>query len=122
MKFETELGNIIGPKGGNWAYFVKNTKFIGEFIKNNRIQPSVIGQVAAEMAAPAKAHIDLGIRGGMRVPHLHFNDKIYLLNNEQWAKFSDTIITDSREKLANVKKISFEEGMLLESVVQGLGM
>lgn len=122
MKLETELGKIIGPIGGNWAFFAKNAKTIDEFIKNNRLQPSRIGQVVAEMAAPVKAHIDLGIRGGMKVPHLHCNEKVYILDNEQWAKFSDNIIAHSRAKLANVKNISFEEGMLLESAIQGLSM
>ncbi len=44
MKLETELERIIAIKGGNWAFFANNAKIIAEFIKNNNIAPSVIGQ------------------------------------------------------------------------------
>ncbi|MGB7622695.1 MAG: hypothetical protein WBN92_10140 [Terriglobia bacterium] len=115
-----DLNIILGGRGGNWAYFVKNQKLIGEFIRVNQIKPSTIGPAPAVGARSAKAFIDLGIRGGIRVAHLHFNDKIYLLDAEQWAKFSGNIIANSRAKLERVKEVSFEEGMALGSVTQTL--
>ena len=108
----------VSPLGGNWAYMVKNQKLIGQFIRTNEMKPSVIGQVGVGMGAPAKALIDLGIRGGMKVPHLHFNDRIYLMNPAQWAQFSANIIADCKAKPANVKQVSFDQGMLLGSAAQ----
>lgn len=51
-------------------------EIIGEFIDKHKIQNAQISD-------------DLGIRGAMKIPHLHFNDKIYTLSSEQWAKLSD---------------------------------
>jgi|WetSurMetagenome_2_1015567.scaffolds.fasta_scaffold113452_3 hypothetical protein len=109
------------PIGGNWAYMVKNQDAIERFIQGNKLEPVEIGPIGAKVLSPAKALIDLGIRGGIRVPHLHFKERIYMLNRDQWAKFSAKIIEDCRAKLANVKEVGFEEGILLGSVAQTLG-
>lgn len=119
------------PIGGNWAYLVKNKKSIGEFIKANAIQAVAVKAVAAEAvtpraakaaAEPAKAakYLDLDIRGGMRVPHLHFNNKIYMLDEKQWAAFSGAIVADVKAKLAKTKEVSFEEGMALANLSQAM--
>jgi len=109
------------PIGGKWAYMVKNRRLIGEFIQANAINPAVIAPIAA-VAAPAKKTVmDLSIRGGIRAAHLHFNQRIYMLSAEQWAKFSGDIIADCKAKLAKVKEVSFEEGMLLGNIGQTFG-
>lgn len=110
----------VSPIGGNWAYMVQNRQLIGEFIQKNEIQPVTIGAIATRAAPTASAVLDLGIRGGIRVPHLHFSNKIYMLNEAQWAKFSGGIIADCKAKLAKVKEVSFEEGMVLGNVAQTL--
>ncbi len=109
-----------GPVGGNWVYMIKNQKAIGEFIRANGLKPVQIGAINASQttARSTRALIDLGIRGGITPPHLHFRDKIYLLNAEQWAQFSRNIIADAKAKLAKVSKVSFEEGMVIGSVAQ----
>jgi hypothetical protein len=115
------LNKIIGGNGGDWIYFTKNRRLIGDFIRSNQIKPVTIAPVSSRAGAPARALLDLGIRGGIRVPHLHFNNKIYLLDNKQWSQFSKGIIADSKARLANVKEVGFEEGMLLGSVAQTFG-
>ncbi len=115
---ENAMANFdyIGPRGGNWAYWVKAAKVIGEFVKANKLAPVTI-TVAGQVAAP-KRMIDLGIRGGIKVSHVHFNDNIYLLNDEQWAKFSGNLIADASAKLAKVKKIGFDQALVLGTVTQ----
>jgi hypothetical protein len=108
----------ISPIGGNWAYMIQNRQLIGEFIRINELKPVTIGAMSTRAAPTASALLDLGIRGGIRVPHLHFSSKIYMLNDAQWAKFSGGIIADCKAKLAKVKEVSFEEGMLLGNVAQ----
>ncbi len=119
-----ELERIIGFRGGNWAYFARNLKEIGAFIEANQLKPSQIGPISATRTtaatAKAKAIIDLGIRGGIRVPHLHYENNIYLLNQEQWAKFSHGIIAEARARLADVKEVSFEDAMVIASATEGL--
>jgi len=108
------------PIGGNWAYWGKMAKSISEFIRANKLAPVVIAPIGAGRNRSAKI-IDLGIRGGMRVAHLHFDDKIYLLDAKQWATFSGGIIANSKAKLANIKEVSFEQAVVLGSAVQTLG-
>jgi hypothetical protein len=112
----TQSYEWVSPIGGNWAYWAKNARLIGEFIKANAIPAATIGLVAGRDEAAAKALIDLGIKGGIRVAHLHFNDRIYLLNDEQWAKFSAGIIANAKARLAKVNAVSFEEGIVLGSI------
>ena len=124
----------ISPIGGNLAYFAKNVTLIGDFIRSLQITPSqvtinagmletpktTVAHVAPEVALTSKAVIDLGIRGGIRVAHLHFNDKIYLLNEKQWAEFSHGVIADCKAKLEIVGQIDFQEAIVLANVAQGL--
>ncbi len=108
------------PIGGNWAYWSTAVRQIAEFIKVNRLTPSVIGPIAAKTKAKKGKFIDLGIRGGIRAAHLHFDNKIFLLDEEQWGKFSDRVIADSKAMLQNVKKVGFEQTMALANAVQGM--
>lgn len=59
----------------------------------------------------------LSIRGGIRAPHLHYNGEIYLLNKEQWNKFSGEIIKDFSKKLAETKSVNFSQLMELSEVM-----
>jgi hypothetical protein len=113
-----EFYELINPKGGNLAYWVKNAKVVGEFIRANAIPAATIGVLGAREGPAEKAlPPNLGIKGGIRVPHLHFNEQIYLLNEEQWAKFSRGIIASAKARLVQAKTVSFEEGMVLGSMV-----
>ena len=94
---------------------------VSQFVKANEIQPAKIGPAVAREAVTAKAFLDLGIRGGIRVPHLHVKDLTYLLNADQRAKFSKQVIADTQAKLAAAKTIDFDQAMALQSVAQTLG-
>jgi hypothetical protein len=90
-------------------YWKKAERKIAGFIKLNELK-----------VAEIKHFIDLGIRGGIRVAHLHYKDQTILLNEEQWAKFSAGIIADSQALLAKTKKIGFEEALALGGLTQSL--
>lgn len=100
---------IIGGNGGNWAFFSKAKDLIGKFIQEK--------QITAMQPATIKSFTDFGIRGGNKA-HLHYDGKIYPLDNKQWADFSHQIIEDVKTKLGKVKEVGFEEGMLLGSMSQ----
>ena len=106
----------VGPIGGNWAYWAKNARLIGKYIKAKEIPAATIGPVVGRTVAASKAVIDLGIKGGLKVAHLHFNNRIYLLNDAQWVEFSAGIIANAKTKLAKTKAIGFEEGIALGSI------
>ncbi len=61
-----------------------------------------------------------GFAGGMRVPHLHFSGRVYLLNQEQWKEFSNVMLDSFREKLATVNAVSFDQLMELSEAVNAL--
>lgn len=111
---------FYNPRGGNWAYFAKNARAIAQFLKQNEIPAAQIGPVASRDATRAPLLIDLGIRGGIRVPHLHLKDSIYLLNAEQWAKFSQGILADAAAKLGKAKALDFDQAMAIGSITQTL--
>ena len=118
---------VVGGKGGNWVYFAKNLKWIGEYINANQIGAITnirveIGKAAAvhtaAVTSTAAAHyLDIEIRGGIRAAHLHFDSKIYLLNEKQWAEVSQKIVADCVAKLAKVKKIEFDDAVALGSML-----
>lgn len=71
-------------------------------------------------STPPKSYKLLKIHGGIQDLHLHINNDIYLMNKEQWAKYSKLIIANARAKLSKVNKISFEEGVMIADAVERL--
>jgi len=47
--------------------------------------------------------------GGMKVPHLHFGDDAYILNEAQWQTFTTGVMKDVTRKLTKAKNISFDQ-------------
>jgi hypothetical protein len=95
-------------------FWVKKAKVIEAFIKEKGLASMEFAVSQAKTTATTKSLLlDPGIKGGIRVAHLHFKDKIYPLNEAQWKEFSQGIITDMQAKLAKSKSIGFEEGMVL---------
>ncbi len=58
--------------------------------------------------------------GGLRLAHLHFKDEIFLLNDEQWKRFSSTVIKCFKEKLSRVKTISFDQLVETSAAIDSL--
>jgi hypothetical protein len=116
LKEPIVIHDWVSPIGGDWSYWLNFEKHISEFIRGNELSTTMNGMLSPENAKTARAIMNLEIRGGLKVPHLHFHDKIYLLNEEQWAKFSKEIIADCKSKLEKVKTVSFETGMMLSAV------
>lgn len=60
------------------------------------------------------------INGGMRVPHLHFGDRVYLLDHELWAEFSRDMVSRFVERLTASEAIGFEQFMEVTEVMDAL--
>lgn len=58
--------------------------------------------------------------GGLRIAHLHFEDKLYLLNDEQWKAFSTQVMKNFRAKLAKVNTVNFSQVMSISHAVDPL--
>ncbi len=120
------------PNGGWLDVWLKREEAIGEFIRAEKLKPAssatvptLVGEIPTGImdrkASVAALKIrDPGICGGIRVPHLHFDGKVYVLKEEQWAKFSGGIIADAKAKLSNVNAVNFDQAMDLTRVSQAL--
>ncbi len=112
---------------------------IGKFIKGNYLKATSLEFLAYEVimgprqmamrehktemkanqpAIDIKYVID--IRGGRRCPHLHYRGQIYLLNAEQWKKFSSEIIQKLGEKLTKANAVNFEQFMELNEAMSAI--
>jgi hypothetical protein len=84
--------------------------------------PSIYAQLTANFIKQYKCTIlehsirDINIYGGIRTPHLHYKDDIYLMNADQWSKFSKSVLADVKTKITNAKEISFEQVSILANV------
>jgi hypothetical protein len=65
---------------------------------------SLIGINASPSRLP-----DFDIRGGMKVPHIHLDDKIYLLNDEQWRSLSTEVIKDFKTHLDAAHSLTLDQ-------------
>ena len=113
-------------------FFAVQEKFIGKFIDAHKIAPLDQGFLRvksksskAAIDSEAKAMIDIDYlidpRGGKRTPHLHYKGEIYLLNSNQWKKFSGEVLQNFSEQLAKANSISFENFLELSETMGTLG-
>ncbi len=58
--------------------------------------------------------------GGMRTPHLHYAGEMYELNPEQWAEFSNKIISNCQTKLAQAQAVTVENVLEVSKAMDGL--
>jgi hypothetical protein len=113
--------------GGMKDFWIINSSLIEQTIKEQGLKPlPPEAPVAREMplvpmeekAAPIIWHGP--IYGGMRIAHLHFKGQIYPLNEDQWRKFSATVIKGFQAKLARANNVSFEHVMEISDAVDRL--
>lgn len=101
--------------GGPRDIWVKNEKMLGELIAKWKLQPY------AAQAGKNKAFMyDPGIRGGIRMAHLHAKGNIYLVDEKQWKDFSGRVIRDFQAKLEKAQSVSFEQLMDISEAVEGV--
>jgi hypothetical protein len=55
--------------------------------------------------------------GGIKTPHLHLNDELYMLTQAQWDDFSNKVKQTFSEKLAKTKTVTSEQ---LKSLSEGM--
>ncbi len=127
------LGFLLRPRplpGPYPIFLAKSADIIKGAVSKYQLKPSSLttpietylsmsqpSQMAEAGVAKIRIH---NIRGGLRIPHLHYEDKIYLLSDEQWKEFSGQVIAQVQEKLANAKTVSFEQLMEVSEAVNVL--
>ncbi|MDR2017944.1 MAG: hypothetical protein LBQ00_03570 [Syntrophobacterales bacterium] len=55
--------------------------------------------------------------GGMKTPHFHWKDDIYLLEDKDWQEFVGIALKEFRSKLENVSSVNFEKFIELSNAI-----
>jgi hypothetical protein len=96
---------------------------IGQFIAENKLTPvsqlrfAVGTRMSAEAEERAQPRMQSAAmlrdwRGGIRTPHLHLHGELYMLDQDQWMKFTDQVRKDVSQKLklaGESKHVGFEQ-------------
>jgi hypothetical protein len=108
-------------KNGGRTMMVQYQKIIKAFVTSAQLNPVAFQQVGSVKAFSAE-HFPLWLKyGGMVGPHLHLGDKTYILNDEQWNKFSKELIADFKSKLDAAKAITFEDAVNIHGSISMIG-
>lgn len=58
--------------------------------------------------------------GGLRIPHLHYKDEIFMLQEAQWRDFSGRVMKTLRSKMGRTRTVSFDQLVEVSSAIDGL--
>lgn len=112
---------INGIKANLW---VISERQIGKFIEANKLKAVNRRSLGVPKALPAELMIDIdaiiGIRGGRKVPHLHYRGELFLLNSAQWREFSGRVVKDMSKKLADAKQVNVSELLEVSEAVSSV--
>jgi hypothetical protein len=122
------------PLPGIWPdFWVINIDIVENFIKQHKltaasseILSTPMDMILLQLMSGEKVEMATfpfripNIRGGMRIPHLHFKGEIYLLKQEQWKTFTGQVIERFKNKMATAGTVSFEKLMNLSEAVDSL--
>jgi hypothetical protein len=104
-------GPIYG--GGPFGPLLPYSELVGNIVTQKQVE-SYSSKVSSKDTTSTESAT---IRGGIRVPHLHYNGEIYLLNKEQWNEFTSEIIKDFKRKLDEAQNVSFSQFMELSDLM-----
>lgn len=112
-----------GEAGGNRTFWLSNLKLISEMIDKYDLKP-----VAVDMIPAGAYSIPLELMqqeqtqgtfkmarqwpwpcGGIKCPHLHYGQDVYLIDESQWRYFSQAVIKVCQSKLAAANTVSLEQ-------------
>jgi hypothetical protein len=113
LDYEELMSSTLRPSFTHGKYanlWIAHTEIVEKTIKKENIKPRSHPVLKGNLEDKAT---QIGFSGGIRVPHLHLNGEIYILNKEQWSTFSNEVIRDFSKKLAEAKNVSFSQLMEL---------
>ena len=109
-------------------FWIINRQLIQEIIQEYGLEP-VPAEHWQGLAAPLEGskvsatqlRIDpKDFCGGMRIAHLHYAGELYELNPEQWAEFSNKIISNFQMKLDQTQAVTVESLLEVSDAINGL--
>jgi hypothetical protein len=112
--FEGTIERYIRTLGKNEVVVIPEVNVAAIMPEMNA--PTIGGTISSPAMAKSSARKPIWWYGGMRSPHIHYKDQVYLLTQKQWDVFmKESILPEFQERLTKVKSISFTETMNLIS-------
>jgi hypothetical protein len=84
-------------------------------------QMPVAGAVAEGARSKAAVTEIFDIRGGMKALHVHYKGGIYMLNDAQWKRFTNLVVSDFKTRLESAGSISFDQALDIADTAAGMG-
>ncbi len=127
MPFGNVYEEVVLKNGGKIAFWAKNAKVVSKYINAHKLEElsnhhlsTGIVLKEANLSKKVQENRKELKNGGMRVPHLHYDGKIFLLDELQWKEFSKTIIGEFQQKLAKANSINYEQLMELSGAMESI--
>ncbi len=104
----------LWKNGGRLDLWIRNVDVIADFTTKLKLKPIArehlinMAPAAAGTEPTVRALQNPDIRGGIRMPHLHFKGEIFLLNDDQWKVFAGQTLKNLQERLGTAKTVSFD--------------
>ncbi len=117
------LEPILWRYGGPRDFWISRRRVIEHLIETHRLEaipeehfvhddPVPLGVALAEQRGSAereRVRWPLPFPGGLRIPHVHYERRVFELDKEQWAQFSQEVIKDFSAKLNAAGTVSFRQ-------------
>ena len=58
--------------------------------------------------------------GGRKLSHLHLDDKVFVLNDEQWSEFSKTVVNEMKDRLVRAGRVNVQQITEISEAIMGL--
>jgi hypothetical protein len=117
MDFRDPIWQAVIDRKWRWGIpspiWLRDMGRIGEIIKEMNLKPMAEGtlrsvEVERTSADPKYLPKLPPLPGGIKIPHLHFDGKVFLMNEEQWEKFAGGVVIDGlKAKLKKTRTVSF---------------
>jgi hypothetical protein len=97
-----------------------------DIVKNaiNEMHLKALPTSQKKLNAEQNVQYDFGprwwINGGIKVAHLHFEDQVYMLTNEQWKTFSKSLLNGFKEQLSKANSVSFENAQIISNELENI--
>jgi hypothetical protein len=141
MAYQLDPSKVLIWQAGRPAeLWMSHRQWVGEFIDKYQLRPltpdgypyyQAPGHLAEPVIHAAAEHSERAesrpkwpwpwpFPGGIRIPHFHFGPDVYLVERKQWEEFSNRVVKDLQERLAQAKEISFEQTLALSEAVTAI--
>jgi hypothetical protein len=114
----SDMATKIEIKAGGKYLMANRQELIQKFVTANKLAPFI----QPKFDPILQHHWPVWFKWGVIGPHLHLNDKVYMLDDANWNKFTKTLFDDFKVKLDKAKSVSFNDALNLSNSIDALGL